>query len=380
MLFLHTNKLPKATQYLVSTLLIVVVAGVCYTLSGYTGYRVVALLLLLAVSVLAMLFEVLPVLVAAALSALIWNFFFIPPTFTFAITNTEDALMFLMYFIIAMVNAVLTYQIRSIEKANRHKAEREHTLQLYNTLLNSLSHELRTPIATIIGATDNLQMRDNRLSANDKTALLHEVSKAALRLNTQVENLLNMSRLESGFIAPKRDWCDINELLHEVVQHAADDLVGRPVRILVKAQLPLFKIDGGLMHQVLYNLVQNATLYTPEGTAITLEAYLMKEISGHFDNSANPEMHRDDELQRLCMTVTDAGKGFPVAEMNEVFDKFYRGKNTNTGGTGLGLSIAKGFITAHNGTIALVNMPEGGARFTIEIPAETSFLNQLKNE
>ena len=282
MMLLNANKLPKIAQYIVSILLIIGVAGVCYALSGYTGYRVVALLLLLTVSVIAMLFDMLPVLVAAALSALVWNFFFIPPTFTFAINNTEDLLMFLMYFIIAMVNAVLTYQIKAIEKQHRAKTEREHTLQLYNTLLNSLSHELRTPIATIIGATDNLQAIDNRLSAKDKTDLFHEISKAALRLNTQVDNLLNMSRLESGVIAPKYDWCDIKELLHEVVQHNSDSLAGRKVWIIAKDSLPLFKIDAGLIAQVLYNLVQNAALYTPEGSDITLEATLIKEITGAF--------------------------------------------------------------------------------------------------
>lgn len=105
-----------------------------------------------------------------------------------------------MYFVIAMVHAVLTFKIRQIQEEARHKEEKANTLKLYNTLLNSLSHELRTPIATIIGATDNLTMNATRLTDENKSNLLSEISLASLRLNQQIENLLNMSRLESGFI------------------------------------------------------------------------------------------------------------------------------------------------------------------------------------
>lgn len=104
-----------------------------------------------------MLFSIGAVLTAAALSALIWDFFFIPPLFTFSITNTDDKLIFAMYFVIAMINAVLTFKIKQNDKALQQQNEKENTIKLYNTLLNSLSHELKTPIATIIGATDNIQ-------------------------------------------------------------------------------------------------------------------------------------------------------------------------------------------------------------------------------
>ena len=123
-----------------------------------------------------------------------------------------------MYFVIALVNAVLTFKIRQIEKAARQKEEKAHTVKLYNTFLNSLSHELRTPIAAIIGATDNLQNNSAQLSPQNKNELVTEISKASFRLNQQVENLLNMSRLESGFIQPKKDWCDINELIYDAVK------------------------------------------------------------------------------------------------------------------------------------------------------------------
>ena len=148
-------------QYLFSIGIIVLVSSICFGFSDLVGYRVVALILLFTVSLLAITFDILPVLLAAALSAFIWNFFFIPPRFTIHVYTTEDTILLIMYFFIAMINAVLTYKIRQVEKVSRLKEERANSVKLYNTILNSLSHELRTPIAAIIGATDNLQANDH---------------------------------------------------------------------------------------------------------------------------------------------------------------------------------------------------------------------------
>jgi len=354
------NKPNKKRQYFISILTVCFVSAICYFLSPYIGYKVVALLLLVTVSLIAMFFDILPVLLAAFLSALIWNFFFIPPHFTFTVHSTEDLLMLFMYFIIAMVNAALTYKIRQIEKETQKKEEKEKMIILYNTILNSLSHELKTPISTIIGATDNLLTEFNKLSEQNKNELLTEISKASIRLDRQVENLLNMSRLESGFIKPKKDWCDINELIHDVLNRLKENLEHRAVNIQIKENLPLFKIDFGLIEQALYNLIHNAALYIPKYCVITVRATC-----------------KDD---KLILIVEDNGNGFPGDEIEKVFEKFYRLKNTDTGGTGLGLSIVKGFVEAHNGVIRLENITEGGARFTIEIPTETTYINNLKNE
>ena len=265
-----------------------------------------------------------------------------------------------MYFIIAMVHAVLTYKIRQIQKDARKKEEKANTLKLYNTLLNSLSHELRTPIATIIGASDNLLMNANKLTDDNKANLLSEISLASLRLNQQVENLLNMSRLESGFIQPKKDWCDVNELIYASIKHMEDHSDDHKIVVQVKENLPLFKLDVGLMEQVLYNLISNAIIYTPVNSTVIITA----------DCAGN----------NCIIIVEDDGKGFPAEEKEKAFEKFYRLKYSKTGGTGLGLSIAKGFVEAHNGTIRLESSNSGGAKFTIEIPTEISSLNDLKNE
>ena len=306
-----------------------------------------------------MLFDILPVLVAAILSALIWNFFFIPPIFTLHIDTAEDILMFLLYFIIALVNAVLTFKIRKEENRARDKEEKEKTIKLYNTLLNSLSHELRTPISTILGAVDTLKENKEKLSESNQTELLNQIDKASVRLNRQVENLLNMSRLETGMLKPNLDWCDTNELINSVIQKLSETnnhvIVFHP-----NDGLPLFKFDRGLIEQVLQNLIYNAINYTPPNSIIKITAF-----------------HQAD---KCIIEVSDNGKGIPEKEMQFVFDKFYRLPQTKAGGSGLGLSIVKGFIEAQNGKVKLEKSEEGGAKFIIEIPAEVSYLNNLKNE
>lgn len=347
-------------QIVTGILLIAGISLICYALSSYMGYKVVALILLVVVSCLAMFFDIVPVLLVALLSALTWDFFFIPPTFKFTIGSPEDMLMFLMYFVIATLNGVLTYKIRQMEKETMKKEEKERTLKLYSTLLNSLSHELRTPISTIIAATDNLQTNDERLTEQNKTELVSEISKASFRLNRQVENLLNMSRLDSGFIQPKLDWVDIAELIYGVVRNLEELKITQEIRVNISPDIPLFRLDKGMMEQVLYNLVLNALQYTPAKSVVEISALCNKDT--------------------LEIIVKDNGKGFPAEEIQKVFEKFYRLKNSRPGGTGLGLSIAKGFVEAQNGTIFLENLPGGGAKFTIEISAETSYINSLKNE
>lgn len=356
---LFQNKPGLRWQYFYSVLIVITVSLLCYGLSQYLGYRVIALILLLAVSIIAISFEIFPVLLAAALSAFIWDFFFIPPHFTFHVASTEDAILLIMYFIIAMVNAVLTYRIRKVEKLARLRQERAKAVKLYNTLLNSLSHELRTPIATIIGATDNLQEDNKNLTEENKKQLVAEIAKASVRLNQQVENLLNISRIESGFLQPRKDWCDVEELIHAVIKRVEEDGVTQQIKIAIQSPLPLIKLDKGMLEQVLLNLLSNASRHTPQDAVI-----MVRSSCNHF----------------LLISIEDNGKGFPEEEIPFVFNKFYRLKQTTISGTGLGLSIVKGFTEAMGGTVELQNKPEGGARFTVKLPAEKSTFKKGADE
>ncbi len=354
---LHT--IPKLTQSIVSILTILLIALFCFYTVDLIGYQVTALVLLLAVSILAMLFDIIPVLLAAFLSAIIWNFFFIPPIFTFHIAKAEDAFLFLMYFVIALVNAILTYKIRETEKKVRDKEEKENTIKLYNTLLNSLSHELKTPIAAIIGAVDTLK---ENLTINEfhKSELISQIGIAGLRLNKEVENLLSISRLESGVLKLNDDWCDLYELVHIVINKLDDDLKGHIISFQQNELMPLVKLDSLLIQHVLFNLIHNAIQYTSNGTVISIHFY----------------MDNDD----CVISVKDNGQGIPEHEQVKVFDMFYRLPMHKTGGSGLGLSIVKGFIEAHKGTIKLISEEGNGAEFIIKLPVETSYLNNINND
>jgi two-component system sensor histidine kinase KdpD len=299
-------------------------------------------------------------MLSALLSALIWNFFFIPPTMNFHIGTPEDGLMFLMYFVIASINAVLTYKIREVERKKRDDEERAKALKLYNTLLNSLSHELRTPISTIIGAIDTVKDNQTKLSDSNRNELYSEIEIAGFRLNRQVENLLSMSRLEAGFIKPNKDWCDLNELVFASIKDNKDDLHHHKIEFTPEENLPLFKLDSGLTEQILHNLIHNALEHTPENSTIKIEVT---------HNKTN-----------CLIQISDNGKGFPENEIDFVFDKFYRLTNTTKSGSGLGLSIVKGFTEAMDGKVYLENLPQGGARFTIEIPCENAQNMDLTNE
>lgn len=356
---LFINKLSKRQQFFWSLLLVGMVSLLCFAFSAVISYQVVALILLLTVSLIAITFDILPVLLAAALSALTWNFFFIPPRFTFHVGATEDVILFVMYFVIALVNAVLTHKIRQVEEVARQKEEKAHTVKLYNTLLNSLSHELRTPIATIVGATDTLLAANQNLSEENKGELLGEISKASFRLNQQVENLLNMSRLEAGFLQPRMDWCDVSEIVYHAVQRIEENKCTQKITVNINPTLPLFRLDKGMLEQIIYNLLNNACQYTPWNSAISVTVL--------------------DHTGVLEMIIEDNGPGFPPEEIRNVFDKFYRLRHTKTGGTGLGLSIVRGFTEAMGGTVHLHNVATGGARFTISIPAPTH-INHKKQE
>ncbi|MEY4432974.1 MAG: hypothetical protein RLZZ44_1107, partial [Bacteroidota bacterium] len=200
----------------------------------------------------------------------------------------------------------------------------------------------------------------NKLSENHQTELFEEIDKASIRLNRQVENLLNMSRLETGTLKAKQDWCDLNELIFGLIEKIEVVKNEHILTFIPEEQLPLFKLDSGLIEEIIQNLVLNAIQYTPKKTTITIAA------SHHSDN--------------CVITISDTGTGFSESEIKLAFDKFYRLPNTKTGGSGLGLSIVKGFVEAHNGTISLKNNSNSGACFTITIPTPTSYLNYLKNE
>lgn len=491
----------RLVHYLAVIIVVVTVSAVCFLLKDIIGYRLVSFILLFVVSILAAFFGTGPILLASTLAAGIWDYFFIPPSFTLHIGDTEDTLLLVMFFIVALLNGILTSRIRRQEinarkreertlalyelskemlsagglsevvlvaekyfkqyfdisrtvflgetdgvlnvtplndgeqtvveedkqiafwvfknsiKAGRYtenfsssngsfyplrgshkclgvicvwykkfltpaedqfmetlialiagKVEREflsamakdafvlsESDKLYKTLFNSISHELRIPVAAIMGATDTLL--SERYPEQTRKRLYYEMSQASVRLNRLIENLLNMSRLESGHLSPRPNWCDVQDLVNKVSETLKQELSNYKFIQEIPEDMPLVYIDFGLMEQVLHNLILNATQYAPEGTAIS--------VSFHYQ--------RDGKLK---IRVMDQGKGFNPAEFSLLFNKFYRGGKALSGGTGLGLSIVKGFVEAQGGVVTAENNEDGGAVIIVEIPVEISEMTE----
>lgn len=243
----------------------------------------------------------------------------------------------------------LVVERQLLAQAAQQSALLQESERLHTTLLNSISHELRTPIATITGIADILASPAAKTAGAARQALLSDVRDAAQRLNHLVENLLDMSRLDAGRLQIKRDWCVVSDVVGVAVQQLQGCLAQRPLTLAIPPDLPLVQMDFMLMEQVLINLLHNVCNYTPPGSPVEIGA---KIADGW-----------------LWLTVADRGPGIPAELLERIFDKFYRVPGTATGGTGLGLSICRGLVHAHGGELLAANRPDGGAIFTIQLPA-----------
>lgn len=478
----------KPVQYLISVIAIVLPSLLMFHLSPTIGYQVVSLVLMLVVALLATVMGIGPILLAAILSTLIWDYYFIPPHFTLHINKPEDGLMCIMFFFIALINGVLTARVRRQERLTKEREERTNALfmltkelslatnldevlnasrrsikkyfdldvifilqdgqnklqeynaltdneysvaswsyryckkagkftdtlpsskhtyyplfgatlktgvvaitlssrlkgdkdvfwdtfltqisnaiereflnkmarraqllnesdMLYKTLFNSISHEFRIPVATILGSSDALinQEYPNEI----RREFYGEIYTAAERLNRLIENLLNMSRLESGHITPHMDWCDVNDIVNQTLKNLKKEVSPFVMDVIIPSDTPMVKLDFGLTEQILHNLVYNATQHASQGSNIRIKIFY--------------------DSQTITIQVMDRGPGFADADIAHIFGKFYRVEGSKPGGMGLGLSIVKGFVEAQGGTIMVENRANGGARFTIKIPTQ----------
>jgi len=230
----------------------------------------------------------------------------------------------------------------------RQSQVRIETERLRNSLLSSVSHDLRTPLATITGAASTLLENGSRLDAGTRRELLESVRDEGERLNRLIQNLLEMTRLESGALKLRKDWHPLEEVIGAALSHLGKRLADRPISTRVPSDLPLVAMDDVLIEQVLVNLLDNALKYTPPESPISI-------LATATDRSVTVE-------------VADRGPGLPPGEEGQIFERFYRGPSTTGRGTGLGLAICQGIIRAHGGRIWAHNIPEGGVAFFFTLP------------
>lgn len=254
---------------------------------------------------------------------------------------------------LTLVDTFLNQIAAGIEREGYHDRVKslqvvEETQKLYKSLLDCVSHELKTPLAAIKGSASALIDPMTNSNPVAVSSLGREVLDASSRLQRLVENLLDMTRIESGLMTPRQDVCDVSDIVGTLLRKLDAAKGDRSVKLSIDRNLPPVLCDPILADQAISNILHNAFAYTPAGT--------------HIDIGAS-EVHNTIEIR-----IRDHGPGLPKDRPEQVFDKFYRGDPQRAGGVGIGLSIARGFIEAQGGTLSARNHPGGGAEFVIHLP------------
>ena len=258
--------------------------------------------------------------------------------------------------------AVAIERIQLVDDVERAKLAAEAD-RLRSALLTSISHDLKTPLAAILGAAGMLREPPDGLAKDDEAELLGTVVDESERLNRFIANLLDMTRIESGAMAPNAGLNFVGDIVGTALQRTRKITAGHRVQIDIPSDLPMLNIDPVLFEQVLFNLVDNAAKYAPDGTTILLK--------GWADGSS------------VVLQVIDEGPGIPTEDLERIFDSFYRVRKSDQvrAGTGLGLSICRGFVEAMGGRIIAANRQDrSGAIFTIRmpIPQQATDMDELK--
>ncbi len=246
--------------------------------------------------------------------------------------------------------ALAIERVSLVEDVDRAKRTIE-TDRLRSALLTSISHDLKTPLAAVLGAASTLRDLSTGLSDAEKADLLATVIDESERLNRFIANLLDMTKLESGAVVPNTALHDLGEIVGSALRRASKILALHRVELDLAAGLPMLEMDAVLFEQALFNLLDNAAKYSPPGTTIRIRSW------------------RDQDA--VCLQVLDEGDGIPPGDLEHIFDKFYRAEKGDRvrAGTGLGLAISRGFVEALHGEITAANRPDRpGAVFAITLP------------
>lgn len=247
----------------------------------------------------------------------------------------------------AALLAISLERIHYIEVA-QHSTLQIESERLRNSLLTAISHDLRTPLAALIGLADALKLAPPRLSPQ-QAEVAEAMRRSSLRMSALVSNLLDMARLQSGAVQLNRQWLPLQEVVGTTLASMDELLAGRDVSVELPGDLPLVELDAVLIERVLVNLLENASKYTPPGSPIRIGA----RVAG----------------RNLEIDVEDSGPGFPAGREAQLFDKFERGdRESATPGVGLGLAICKAIVEAHGGQITAHNVARGGACVRVELP------------
>jgi two-component system sensor histidine kinase KdpD len=310
------------------------------------GLADIVMLYLLGVVLVAIRFGYAPSLLASALSVAAFDYLFTVPYFSFAV-NEHFVLTLIIMLVVAVVISHLTESIRRSEAAARERERETQTERLRNAVLSSVSHDLRTPLAVVMGAATALIEGDDELPKARRREYLTTISDEASRLNRLVRNLLDMTTLEAGAMRARKEWHLIEEVVGVALNRLEEPLQSRPVKVNISAEASRAPFDASLVEQVFINLVENAIKHTPSDAGVEISARRVNE---------------GVEVQ-----VDDQGPGVPPGKEDEIFEKFHR-DSTAGAGMGIGLTICRGIVATHGGRIWCENRSTGGASFHFVLP------------
>lgn len=335
-------------SYLATVALVALATGLGALAGEHFAAPDFVMLYLLAIVVAAARFGRGPSLLAATLSVLAYDFFFVPPFHTFAVADVRHLLTFATMFVVGLLISALTLRLRLHEREARTAELRARTEEMRSSLLSAVSHDLRTPLGAIKGAATTLRDGGAVIDPEQRAELVDTICQEAERLERFVVNLLDMTRLESGALEVKREWVSVEELVGSALTRLEEQLEGRPVRADIPAELPLIHADPVLLEQVLFNLLDNAAKHTPADGPIEIAARVSEG--------------------KMLIEVSDRGPGLPPGAEARVFEKFFRGAKSGVRGAGLGLAICGGIVQAHGGGITGETRADGGALFRVTLP------------
>jgi two-component system, OmpR family, sensor histidine kinase KdpD len=333
-------------DYVIALGVVALCTAISVPLRSHLVLSTFAMLYLLGVIVVSMRCRRRAAVLNALLSVTAFYYFCVPVHDSFVLEDSNYLITLVVMLIAALVISTLTFKTRA-QAADVINAEIAiQTERMRNSLLSAVSHDIKTPLASIYGAATGL-LESGPLNESQRQDLVESIAVEAERLNCVVTNLLEMTRLDAG-VELNRDWYPLEEILGAALTRVDKLLRGRNVVVNIPADLPLIRVDEVLIEEVFANILENAAKYTPPGTAIDVTAF--------------------ESGDKVIIIIRDNGLGFPPGDEERVFDKFFRGKTEGTRGAGLGLAICKTIIQHHEGIITASNKPNGGAVLTVELP------------
>jgi len=309
----------------------------------------IAMVYLLAVVAVALRFTRAPTILTSVLSVAAFDYFFVPPSGTFSVEDPQYVVTFAIMLGVGLIVSQLTSSVRARAQAQARLVLEAETERIRNALLSSISHDLRTPLAVICGASSSLAARET-LEPEERRALAQSIFDHASDMSELLAKVLEMTRLQSGGIVLQRDWASLSEILGAVLQRLRERLATHMVMIELPDDLPLVRVDSVLIEQVLANLLENAAKHTPPRTLVRVRARAAGDA--------------------MTVSVEDFGPGLPDGDLEQLFGKFERGGGGGRGGMGLGLAICRAVVRLHGGTIWAERLAGTGTAFNFTLSLE----------